>query len=459
MLRVLSKLLLLSTLFFISSCAVETLDDSSITESKEVVSFRETESTSCKLLIKGKVLNATDLTGIQNAKIKILGGTVGSDHNGYYELLYDDARDYLTGKQFIKVTRGGFVYSTFEFDPADWIDGADCENSVTEVKLDFVLTPIRDHIVITPNGGNYTFTDESECIINQNGVQTVKKHSTELTLIVPPGAVRHNTNLSITTLNYDQYLGTFDKLSEDYGVIPVPLKRFSFSPANIEFEKSIKLVFDPEIPLVENDYNYLNYYRLDGNNEWLEEPSTNVRVNPSGKVEVRTKHLGNVAYVGNNTNGYKLYENLTPRINYQPLYDKTFENCDCSNGFMYKDVYRNHQWTQLTDQVNDLDKRLLAIRLIKILLNVPSDQLIEIDIKKLSNQGFVCLDDSEKEFHIKGLVEKCDIERIQLIEIKQSVSGMILGIEVNYIRDIAVERDIDNSPCPSSTKCHQGCPG
>lgn len=459
MLRVSFKILFLSTLFFITACVVETLDDiNSIAESEEVISFRKGESNSCRLLIKGKVIDASSLKGLSDASIKMLGGSIGSDENGNYELLYDDAKDYLSGKQFIKITRNGYVYSTFEFNVEKFIDEADCENSTIEVDLDIVMTPVRDYIVISPDGGNYTFTDKSQSIVNKGGVRTVTNKTGELTLVVPPGAVRQDTKLYLTTLNYDQYLGSFDQIHEDYGVIPVPLKRFSFSSANIEFEKPVKLIFDPEIPLDNNQHNFLNYYSLDGNNEWVKESAYKVTALPSGKVQVRTYNLSNVGYVGNNTNGLELHETLIRNLSYQTIYQKKYDNCGCGDGFVYKNVVQNSLTTQISIQA-DLAKQLLVLRTTKTSLNVAQKQLIEVSVSNQSNSGFILLEEIFQNIVVEGLVEKCDIEEVTLTEVKESFSLKIFGIEISYIKDLFVEMDINNNSCPSSTACHQGCPG
>lgn len=476
-LKLLSFLALLF-MIFIYACSVDLVEP----DSDGFIENRLDED--CQFFITGQVIDSKTSEAIKNARIfsEDLDVDILSDNDGrfLFHVAYPIETFFGTRKR-IEVTKNNYVISTLEIDFIQfYFPRGECKDTYTEVELDFVLTKKQACHTVDEGGTSFSVSKTS---IHTNAIApfTNIRHTPlvdfvettkdtiidDFQVIIPADAVSGPTDICVTPLSDDQYLGLLKDLdgivnttSQDIGT---SVMRFDFQPSGQTFDKKITISFK----ITENEASagdQLDYYvRNPVTNIWEVDETADLSFNPSTNiVTLKTDHFSQ-GLILNNSARIEV-DDIQFSGPQTILSSNTFNTCNCEDEL---DISFNQDFEQLDQQfsletsTSSQNKLLKRLRSVKTLLNIAASKSsahLEY-FAASSNFDFPTLRTYEKRtVDAAGKILKCEITVITAALQYKIITGHIDDLEFSYRSYAGMIVKSPKFRCPTTSLCHQGCP-
>lgn len=470
--KILSFLLSLVLIFFYA-CSVDLVEPSA----SGTVQNRLDED--CQFIMTGQVLDAKNRMPIMDARVLSddLNIDVMSDEEGrfMFEIPFP-IENFFGSRKHIEVTKDGYVLSTLEIDFTQfYFQTTECEDSYTEVELDFVLTKEQTCHTVEPDGSSFMVYDTT-FISNATGANlpvfdfmetTQDTVIREFRVTAPAGAVDVPTDICVTPISDDQYLGLFQEMTEvindqqfDYGS---PIVRFDFQPDGQVFNSNLSISFKTigdEISAGDN----LDYYvRNPLTNIWEIDGTADITYNASTReVRLRTNHFSQ-GLILNSSARIEVNEVAfsAPQIIRN---SQTFNTCNCTDSLnieFNEDIQLvNEEFSLETSSSNEM-RLLQKLRALKTILNIAaasSSGHLEYFAAD-SNMDFPTLRVyDERTVDIEGRIFKCEITVITVAVQYETLEGFFDDVAFSYKSFAGLVVTSPQISCPVTSLCHQGCP-
>lgn len=434
----------------------------------------------CQFFITGQVLDARDRMEIADARIfsEDLDVDIFSDGDGRY--LFNvpfPIDDFFGSRRLIEVTKDGYVLSTLEIDFKDfYFEDQGCEESYTEVEIDFVLTKKQACHTIDSDASSFLLYDT--VIVSQAtntspvplidftelGRDTVVR---EFRVNVAPGTVEEATDICITPISDDQYLGLLEDLddpindnNQDFGT---PIMRFDFSPDGLTFANDISISFKTVANEVNEGDELVYYIRNEATNRWELDPTATVEFDAaSSQVTLLTNHFSQ-----------GLILNISTRIEIEDIFysapsivlvSNSFNTCNCldSLNVEYSDEFE-HIDEEFSLETSTSNQRVLLQKLqaLKTILNIGASQSSN-NLEYLAANSLIDFPTvrvyEEREIEVEGKIFKCELTVITVSLQHKVIEGRFGDIPFSYRSFAGIIVESPELPCHISTLCHQGCP-
>lgn len=379
--------------------------------------IREGSLDNCNIYLVGSVIDATTRQAIKDAEVYFNFDKVFSDHKGAYRLQLGEQGSH-TEPELIKVTRNGYVLSTFEVDLHHLLGHNGCENDIHEILVDFVLTPEKAPVSITSEARTYSF-DEVVTLLETDGTTTTKTVS--YTVNIPEGAVSGPAELQLTPIHPEQILGRRPQ--------EVPLKSFDLKVSGQTLNKPITVTFAPDYAVADNDP--LASYKYSGtSNAW--ESSGQSATYDAGSQKVTASLQVGQSLITNTGAKFAIQSDELSEGPHAIVYSQLFENCNCGSMLVVDEEF---SWPVEFKQPQG------AADLFRI-LNLP----ISFVKKPRQETGFW------------SKVRKCEVGFVDAYAKRRTIIGTLgrlpFHLEGNYV--LRIRETFDD--CPVTSACHQGCP-
>lgn len=379
---------------------------------------REGSLDNCNIYLVGKVIDAKTRQTIKDAEVYFNFDKVFSDHRGNYRLQLGEQGTHLE-PELIEVKQNGYVLSTFELDLHKLLGPKGCNNDIYEILVDFVLTPERAPVTITPEGMTYSF--EEKVILLQGNGQTTEK-TVSYTVNIPAGAVSSPTEIQLTPIHPEHLLG---KRPQE-----LPLACFDLKPAGLVLQKPITVSFTPEFPVSPNDV-LATYIYSPGSNSW-ESTSQTASYTPAQRTAAAAMEKGGQCLIANKEARFTIQSDELTEGPHAIVYSKLFENCDCGSMLVVDEEFTWPVEFKQTAGPADVCR----------ILGLP----VSFMQKERQETGFW------------SKVRKCEVGFVDCFAGRRTITGSIgripFQLEGNFV--LRIRETFDD--CPVTSACHQGCP-
>lgn len=420
----------------------------------------------CQLIIVGRVTDARTGQPIKDAAIQLFDAATISDSDGMYRIEVKDPKDDIDVTRLMWAFRPGFELDTYQFIPSEWVMG-DCENSITYICVDFVMSRKGTTFTVSPTGGGGVTMSDTTLFVTQDENEGLKVDTiiSKVTLSIPPGAVNATTDFTLSVYAKQSYVGSTDSIE-----LNQPLLRFRLSSEPmINLNENFTLTFVPEHPTAfnPNDANKLLVFRFHDinhpfqgfhlpSNLWRKHTDAVVNFNPMANlIGVRSKVLGSYM-VQNQANPLTFvaghsYGPVTSLIN--------LNNCDCTEAlYLNYGVRIDGRMQHVGIPAMSLKDRLIYLNDLKVLTNTPFSSLSELLKLGGPNAFNQFIPGPDKVLTDKVLLPKCRQLYVDSRPVMQGASGIQYGLNYSLQRSIGTQILFKQLLCPTTSSCHQGCP-
>ncbi|MEM1323362.1 MAG: hypothetical protein AAGG75_24060 [Bacteroidota bacterium] len=467
----------LSLLIF-QGCQVERLD------SDDEPTMKNCEI--CDIVIRGRVLDGKEVIQDANGFSQLAGidgaflcseffDLTTTDDEGNFRI---DIRDRFTVSQLaseilIDVTKDGYINSTISINLNDYLDQGNCPDALTDVVLDFVLTPKQDEVRIGSNTPlEYIFTDEFSTGIVLNGVEETELLESQYIVEAPAGILATSQPICITPLHFDQFVGKFDLSSGFYGL---PLKQFNFQPAGLELTLPISISFTPDYEV--NDGDSFSFFAID-RSETCNQPDasegiwTRVQDVPfsydaaNNLVTFMLDRFPSYGLITLDSNPLEIKINGVDVFN--GLAQERIENCDCSDVILREFSYDFTPGSTICTpnafiNMLSLEQKITLSRVLRNYFNLPGPYTAFGIAELLASGNELRQCDDLSAFNsysneVQVCINKCEVLSVLAATTGYSFSGSFESAEFLLISNGAAVLSTKPGTCPTTTACHQGCP-
>lgn len=347
----------------------------------------------------------------------------------FQEFIAINGEDALYSNQEIRfeVHKEAYISSILTYDYLAFYKGQESTEYVKNIiDIDFPLTKRAASQMITPEGGNFRFGD--------------------IMVIVPKDAVLENIPLAVTALHPMEYKGkSYNDIA--YGLQETELERIDVFPLAQKFEKPIKIAYEDKIFFAFDSIqvSLLN----EAANNWEAYLSNYFSSNQVVRFPAKTGGTYMVKTLVSNHNCGLLYDEMTV----VGQAEEVMSNCECGQATSIKTQQQKLSYEEIEfNQVVSPDKAVEIIRQLRRAANIPSSRsLCNFNGRKLVYDGTT---DSES-----ILLDKCSTATMVFDQRLRTIYGEVYGVHVVYQYYYTVDMDKQVSRCPTTSACHQGCPG
>lgn len=437
----------------------------------------------CKFFLTGQVIDGKDGTPIEDANLfsEDLDFDIFSDEEGFYNVpIPSPIEDFFGERQLIEVTKDGYVISTLEIDFNNYyFPTLNCEEIFVEVETDFVLTQIQECQIVDSDGAEFIVYDTTivkRAFSNQSASPlfdfTELERDTmirEFRVVVPEDALDATSNICITPLHNDQYLGLLEDFNEPVNIFEEefgsPVIRFDFRKEGLTFDAPIFINFKPigEEVVIGDD---LDFYTLNElTNRWELDNTATVLFNAAtNSIQLSVSHFSKGLVLNNSKKiSLEAMEISAPQIVAQ---SEAYNTCNCQESldidFSTTIEQIDEQFSIAENNLNE-EKILQKLQAVKTLFNISASNAFT-NVQYIPFSSFPGLENptvqifDERTIHAEGTILKCEFTVIA-VALQHRVLRGIFDDQAFSLRSFAgivvTSPEVD---CPTTSLCHQGCP-
>ncbi|MFK7933962.1 MAG: hypothetical protein AB8G22_10665 [Saprospiraceae bacterium] len=392
----------------------------------------------CRLIISGHVANTEDLSRIEDVELDsdVFDEAVTTDEDGNFRVDLSFDADEDPDVVEVEISADGFLTKTVEVDFSKLL-----ENCVflTEVEWHIALSPKKPVIALSTTNPTSATINDQFAVVTYEENEALELVPVDTTIVARSYSI---TFPAVTSINepsvcvspshcYARGAGiVLDEDSQELSLIDFVVDASS----NIALNGAIQLTFSTPYPIGNGDVINVNNGSI-----------VNFDV-ATGTLTLLITSLENIEVV--NTFGCSIEAVSTTTG--QQRSRQSLSNCNCGDAQEFTFFSPFDPFTTLTLDVPEGTSQLQNDLLTEALFNC-----LNLGIANEEEDGSVV----DFASGVSVVADKCQVVTLESRNIIRTYRGEILGVPFTYRVSAETETGLTTGVCPTTTACHQGCPG